>query len=238
MRERAALALWECDDRLVIGPLTDLLASDPSSHVRAAVAMTLGKFAAMAQEGKLIAQDSERVRGALLTAIDAAGQALEVRRRALESAACFGDPRVDYLIRRSHESGDASLKQSALFAMGRSPDDRWAAAVVRDLSDRSSAIRFEAVNALALIGAEDAAPDLIGLLDDEDAEVQGAAARALGSIGGEAAKQALQDRLEDADEVLEGAIREALDDIAFEENPLGVSFSSPMPSQTPPDSSE
>ena len=235
VREKAALALWECDDRAVILPLTELLGSDPSSDVRTAVAIALGKFATMAHEGRLIAQDRERVRNALLTAIDASGQVLEVRRRALESAASFGDPRVDDLISRSHESGDDAMKQSAIFAMGRSPDDRWVATVVRDLSDSSPAIRFEAVNALSLIGDEDTSTDLIRLLEDEDPEVQSSAAKALGNIGGGLAKQALHDSLADADEALEEAVREALDEIAFDEDPLGGGLGPGRSSQEPSD---
>ncbi|MDP7628294.1 MAG: HEAT repeat domain-containing protein [SAR202 cluster bacterium] len=224
IREKAIMALWEVDDRSIIRLLTELLINDPTANVRAAAATSLGKFAMMAQEGKLIPKDHRHIRSSLLTAVQAADETFEVRRRALESVAVFGEPEVDDLIRKTHDSDEVKLKQSAIFAMGRSSEERWLPTVIRDLSDTSPAIRFEAVNAMALIGNQDAVANLIKLLDDEDPEVQIATARALGNIGGNVAKQALSDCLENADEALEEAASEALNEITFDEDPLAIRF--------------
>lgn len=224
IREKAILALWEVDDRSIIRLLTKLLMNDPFENVRAGAATALGKFTLMAQDGKLIPKDHQHIRSSLLTAVKANDEAYEVRRRALESAAVFGEPEADDLIRKTHDSDDVKLKQSAIFAMGRSSKERWLPTVTRDLSDNSPAIRFEAVNAIALIGNRNSAIDLIKLLDDEDSEVQTATARALGNIGGNVAKQALLGCLEDADEALEEAISEALNEITFDEDPLRLNF--------------
>ena len=45
IRQRAVQGLWESDDRTLIGPLADMLLNDPSTEVRSAAAMSLGKFA-------------------------------------------------------------------------------------------------------------------------------------------------------------------------------------------------
>lgn len=226
IREKAILALWEVDDRSIIRPLTELLMNDPVVNVRTAAAISLGKFAMMAQDGKLIPKDHQHIRTSLLTVIESTDEVFEVWRRALESAAIFGEPDVDDLIRKTHDSDDVKLKQSAIFAMGQSSEERWLPTIERDLFDKSPAIRFEAVNAMALIGNQDATVELIKLLDDEDAEVQAAAARALGNIGGRLAKQSLTDCLENADELLTEAVSEALNDITFQEDPLRVTFDS------------
>ena len=226
IREKAILALWEVDDRSIIRLLTRLLMNDPIENVRAAAATSLGKFALMAQDQKLIPKDHQHIRSSLLATVEAKHEAFEVRRRALESAAVFGEPEVDNLIQKTHDSGDVKLKQSAIFAMGQSSEERWLPTVTRDLSDNSPAIRFEAVNAIALIGNRNVAIDLIKLLHDEDLEVQIATARALGNIGGNVAKQALSNCLEDAEDALEEALREAINEITFDEDPLRVNFDS------------
>ena len=54
VREKAIEGLWEDEDRLLISTLCDLTKDDPSPKVRAAAAMALGKFAILAQDGKLL----------------------------------------------------------------------------------------------------------------------------------------------------------------------------------------
>ena len=87
VREKATRGLFDCDDRVIIRPLIDLLAKDPSPKVKAAAAVSLGNFAEMAQDGKLLERDADRIREALLEAIGREGQNDEVRRKAIEAVA-------------------------------------------------------------------------------------------------------------------------------------------------------
>ena len=224
VRTGSIAALWEYDDRSIIRPLVDLVTNDPSLEVRTAAATSLGKFAALAQEDKLTPRDSSRIKDGLLAVLDESGLAAEVRRRAIESVASFDDPRIDKIIRQAYESDDDRLKQSSIYAMGRSSNAGWLPIATQALEHESAAVRFEAAGALGLLGEANAARDLLALLDDLDPEVQNAAVQALGQIGGPVAKRGLEQLLESGDESLEAAAREALEDIHFGEDPMGLSL--------------
>ena len=224
VREQAVRGLWECEDRIVIGPLLALLEEDPVADVRSAAATVLGKFASMAQEGKLIERDANRVFETLLEAAARRDEELDVRRRALEAVANFDDPSVDDLIEDAYYDGSPQLKQSAIFAMGRSSNSQWLPVVLDHVEDETPALRFEAANACGMLGDESTVPHLLALVEDEDFQVQTSAIEALGLIGGPQAKQALLECSETEDEALRDVIEEALKAIEFDEDPLGVRF--------------
>lgn len=224
VREMAARGLWECEDRKIIRPLVKLVNSDPSGKVRAAACTTLGRFTALAQEGKLGSRDEESIRSALVGVIDNPEEALEVRRRAVEAVAGLPEPGVEGIIRDAYESGVPELKQSSIYAMGRSSNAAWLPTVLKEMDDRTAAVRYEAANAAGLLGDETVAPHLISLLRDDDMAVQLAAISSLGSVGGALASQALHKCLESEDEAVQEAADEALRQIEFDEDPLSLSF--------------
>ena len=117
--------LWECEERSLIRPLVRLLAEDPSANVRTAAAMALGRFAALAQEGKIIAKDSERVRDGLRAAINRPSEDMDVRRRAIEAVSHFDQEDIKEIIRQAHKSGDSRLRQSAIYALGKNASLEW-----------------------------------------------------------------------------------------------------------------
>ena len=224
VRELAARGLWECEDRKIIRPLVKLVNNDPSDKVRAAACTTLGRFTALAQEGKLGSRDEESIRSALVGVVEDLDVELEVRRRAVEAVAGLPEPGVEGIIRDAYESGVPELKQSSIYAMGRSSNAAWLPTVLREMEDRSPAVRYEAANAAGLLGDETVAPHLISLLRDEDMSVQLAAIASLGSVGGALAGQALRKCLESDDEAIEEAADEALQQIEFDEDPLSLTF--------------
>ena len=224
IREQAVRGLWECEDRVVIGPLVALLDDDPAPEVRSAAATLLGKFASMAQEGKLIEQDSDRVYETLMDALNRPDEPLDVRRRTLEAVASFDDPSVDDLIETAYYDGSPELKQSAIFAMGRTSNSQWLPMILDDVEDDLAAIRYEAANACGMLGDETTVPHLLALVEDDDYEVQASAIEALGLIGGTQAKQALQECDAAEDEALRDVVEAALQAIEFDEDPLGVRF--------------
>ena len=224
VREMAARGLWECEDRKIIRPLLGLVNGDPSASVRAAACITLGRFTALAQEGKLSSRDEESIRSALVATIDSSDEDLEVRRRAVEAVACLPDPAVEEIIKDAYTSGVPELKQSSIYAMGRSSNAVWLPIALREMEDPSPAIRFEAANAAGLLGDEKVAPHLISLLRDDDLSVQLAAITSLGSVGGTLASQALMKCVESGDEAIVEAADEALQEIEFDEDPLSMTF--------------
>ena len=224
VREKATLGLLGCDDRVIIRPLVGLVTEDASAKVRAAAAMSLGKFADMAQDGKILTRDAERVLEALLSAVGKEGEDVEVRRRAIESVASFESPEVEQIIRDAYASGDPMLKQAAIYAMGRSSDSRWLPLVLEETHHDDPAIRYEAANASGQLGDETTVPHLIRLIEDEETHVQMSAVQALGTIGGPLAKRALIQCTKLGDESLEEASRAALDSMELDEDPLGFRF--------------
>ena len=224
VREAAARGLWECDDRIVLRPLISLLVNDPADPVRAAAAMSLGRFAERAQDGKLLPRDAEKVRRALLSTIDDDLADLDTKRRAIEAVAGFGSAEAAEIIQDAYDSGDDRLKQSAIYAMGRTSDVRWLPAVLADIHDGDPAVRYEAAAALGRLGDETTIPHLVPLMEDEDTQVQLSAVESLGSIGGPLARSALSQCMENGDDVLQEAARAALDNAELDNDPLGFSF--------------
>ncbi len=219
VREQAARSLWECDDRAVIRPLIMLLDEDRSSSVRAAAATSLGRFAALAAEGKLLWRDGERVQGALLAAI-ATDEEPEVVCRAIESVAPFKSGQVDRVIEDAYVGSDPGLRCSSIYAMGRTSDTRWLPTVLAEMESDDPSVRFEAANACGLLGDESTAPHLISLLMDEDVQVQLAAVEALGSVGGELARRALERCTESEEGSLAEASRTALENLELDDSLL------------------
>ncbi len=211
VRQRAIEGLWEHEERRLITPLCDLLANDPSADVRAAAAVALGKFAELAQQGKLLPKDGPIIEECLLTALQDESEDLTVRRRSLESAAALNAPKVDEFIRWAYASDDLSLKGSALYAMGRTGESRWLEHLVKEIKSPSPPLRFEAANACAQLEEEFAVPHLIPLMDDDDLQVQLSAIRAVGAIGGPLAKKALRRCIKVGDAAIEDAARESLE---------------------------
>lgn len=224
VREKAARGLWECDDRSIIPPLIGLLSDDPSPKVRAAVSTSLGRFAAMAQNGKLLARDGDRIQEALIAVIDRQDEELEVKRRAIEAVASFNLPDVDQIIRNAYTSGDLKLMQSSIYAMGQSFNSQWLSDVLREIDHEDASIRYEVASACGKLGDESTAPDLIRLLQDEDLHVQLAAASSLGDVGGQLARRALYQCLKIGDEALVDSARQALAQIEFSDDPLSLQF--------------
>lgn len=224
VRAQAILGLWECEDRSLVTPLLTLLKCDPVAKVRAAAAQVLGKFAAMAAEGKLPASEGKRILEALVAAFTNPREEVEVRRRSLEAMAVFSEPVVGDLIRQAYESRDPYMCQSAVYAMGRNGDGQWHAIIIKELSSPDPAMRYEAAGACAELGEESLVVHLLPLLQDNDMQVRLTAIRALGAIGGNLAKKNLLSLLKSPDEAVREAAQEALEQLRSEEDPLASKF--------------
>ena len=220
VRATSISGLWESEERSLIDPLIRMMNDDPEEPVRAAAAQALGRFALLAETGKLLARDHGRIADALLAVIDGDGETLEVRRRVIEAVAPMSIPRVLEVITEAYHLGDPKLKASAIYAMGLNCDPRWLPTLLDELESEDADLRYEAVGALSGIGEEEAVPRLVPLIGDSDAQVQAAAVAALGSIGGPIAKTVLNQALENADPRLQELAEAALQSMDFDEDPL------------------
>jgi hypothetical protein len=224
VRQRAIEGLWEVEDRSLILSLMEVLKSDGAGEVRASAAMALGKFASLAQDGKVLSKDGDEVRESLLQALEDENEWLGVRRRALEAAAPFNMAQVHRHIQWAYDSDDQDMKCSSLYAMGKTGNSVWLPVLYRELQSSLPPMRYEAATACGEIDEEESAPHLVSLIQDDDLQVQLAAIGALGKIGGSLAKRALRHCLKMGDQVLEDAARESLEAIQATEDPLSFRF--------------
>jgi HEAT repeat protein len=214
VRAQSIRSLWEAQDPALIAPLLDYMLHDPEVDVRAAAAGGLGRFVYLGEVDDLPAPQARRVADALLAAVRGTDD-VEVRRRALEAVAYSSRPEVADLIERAYAAADDKLRVSAVFAMGRSADTRWAAPVMRELANEMQEMRFEAVRAAGELELGDALQDLTELVDDHDAAVRSAAIWSLSQVGGAEAARVLQRLLETAGEDEVDYIEEALENLTF-----------------------
>lgn len=212
VRERATSGLWETDDRRTIPLLIDRLEHDSVDEVRAAAAQALGHFAVLADSGKLVPRDTTRLWEALKASIEDDDEPIMVRRRSLESIASFRAPEIRSWIQWGFDHPESMLRQSALFAMGRSGDLAWMEIVLGEMESDDPAMRYEAANAAREFGEEDALPALTDLIHDIDSQVSLSALHAIAGIGGPKARGLLRSYANSADDpVVQEAAAEALE---------------------------
>jgi HEAT repeat protein len=215
VRRLAIEGLWE-DERVSLVPtLAGLLTNDPSDDVRATSATALGRFVLMGVLGDIAEEPARQAEVALQLAWERSGEPVSVRRRVLESLAPTDTADLHVLIGDAYYSDNELMRQSAIFAMGRSANPRWNKIVLTELNSREPAIRFEAAEAAGEMAIRAAVQPLIQRLDDPDKDVREAAALALGKIGGPAARRALEALAAGDDERLAEAATEALEELMF-----------------------
>jgi hypothetical protein len=175
----------------------------------------LGRFILLGVLGEINDSHADRAGQALRAAWAKPGELIEVRRRTLEGLAYTDEAGVDELIESAYYDEDDLMRQSAVFAMGRTADRRWARMILTELGSVDAAMRYEAAGAAGELALAPAVKPLIRLLDDADGTVREAAVAALGKIGGRDARLALQACLEASDRSLVEAATDALDELAF-----------------------
>ena len=212
--------LWEQEERWLITELVDLLRSERGARVRAASAVALGKFPALAQEGKIPAQDGALVYRVLMDFLEDEIEDLEVRRRCLEAIAPFNTEEVRDYIRWAYDDEDQDLRSSSIYAMGRTGAMSWLPTLMRELESSDAAVRYETAHACGELADQQAAPQLIELLQDEDPEVRLASIAALGKIGGTEARRALTDCVRDGDAAMSEAAHAELESLQFLDDPM------------------
>jgi HEAT repeat protein len=155
----------------------------------------------------------------LLEVLNGEGEA-SVRRRALEALGFSSREEVPVLIESAFKRQDPDWQASALFAMGRSNDERWADTVLPMLASENPRVRLAAVQAAGELGLAQARPLLLRLLEDEfDEAVAGAAIWSLSQIGGEDVRLYLQNLLDNVEDDEQATfLEEALDNLAFTED--------------------
>lgn len=220
VRAAAIDGLWENEEISLLGPLLTMLRNDPSVQVRAAAATGLGRYVLAGELEELEAPVQMRILTELLTKFHLLEESVEVRRRAVESAAYACTPEVMEAVEEAYVDEDERMRLSAIVGMGRSCDRRWRDIILEELQNRDPAMRYEAAIAAGGLMLKGAVPLLSGLLDDADQQVRDASIWALGQIGGAQARQVLLSAYEEADEDTQAILDEALAEQALLEGQL------------------
>lgn len=219
VRIRAMRLLVECEDVRLVPIYIDMLTKDSEIAVRAEAASMLGLFVQLGEFDDIPDDVHHQIEDVLLEVLNGEDEP-SVRRQALEALGFSSRDEVPVLIESSFNRQDPDWQASAIFAMGRSNDERWADNVLRMLVSENRRIRLAAVQAAGELGLALARPLLLNLLEEEfDDAIAGAAIWSLSQIGGEDVRIYLQNLLDNVEDDDQAAfLEEALDNLAFTED--------------------
>jgi len=201
-RSAAVDLLWDDESVATMRLLLNLVRTDDSPNVKARALVALGKFILLGEYEEipeLIAHEAQEL--AFETHNDTS-QPLEVRRRALEALSNSSHPQKDKLIQSAYHSPEHLFKVSAIFAMGRTCDEKWEDIILDELNSEDNELVYEAVRACGEIGLSSSVRQLGQLLLDDDREIQMMVIWSLGEIGGQQAVDILsvyEENVEDED---------------------------------------
>ena len=136
MQAGAIRLLGECNDAKLIPFYLKILSSDKDASARVEAASALGKFVQLGELEEIPKKTQGRVEDALLEKINSEDDA-NVRRQALEAIGYSSRREVITLIELAFHREDPDWQASALFAMGRSSDERWEEDVLSKLLDEN-----------------------------------------------------------------------------------------------------
>lgn len=218
VRSQAIEGLWECEESSLVPLFISLLENDGSETVQSKAVAALGRFAMLAEHGKLNENATTSLGLALLSTINNGNKPVDIRCCALEAVAPLNLPGVNRAISENYHADDDRLNLSSICAMGISCDPSWLPTLLEELTSLDAERRRVAAAALGELEEEDAVPQLAELVYDEDIDVQIATIRALGEIGGAEARECLELCLDDDEETIRLAAEQALDEMGGKED--------------------
>ena len=222
VRCKAIEGLWEDQRADLVIPLVNMLRNDPEPSVRAAAAMALGRFVYSFECDELDQVRGTKVCSALEQVVANEQEDVEVVRRAIESLGYINSDDVRRIIDSAYVHTDPRMRESAVFAMGRSADPFWASTILTELLDTSPAMRYEAARASGELQLTEAVAPLIRMIGDEDEAILLVVIWALGQIGGKRARLALQGCLKQDDPAIIEAATAAIDELDFSSQSLDL----------------
>jgi HEAT repeat protein len=203
----------EKSDFLLI--LLNMLEHDPSPEVRSASASAIGRFIYLGEIGQLSSELLNQAEDALLHA-NKTDISASVQFSCLESLGYSSRPEIPPLIKSAFFSSDIEFVRSAIDAMGRSANNRWAPEVMKTLHNPHPTLQIEAIKSAGELELHNAETDLLELLDDIDQRVRHAAIWSLAQLGGELAQEALTNLLSSSKNIdEEDLLQDALDMVTF-----------------------
>jgi HEAT repeat protein len=212
IREAAIEASWPDETPTLFNRLLPMASVDPSPAVRASAWEALGRFVLAAELGKFSQSLARQAQNAAIRQYRNPKEDVDVRRRALEALANSSRDEVAGLIEDAYSQNDTRMRASAIYAMGRSCDDKWSDAVLSELDSDDPAVRYEAVRASGELGLEESIPQIAALLVDGERQFIEMAVWSLGEIGGAEAQRLLNSLVEYAEERDDSELLELVED--------------------------
>ena len=218
VRTLALKLLEETMDRRLIPDLVKVIQDDLEPEVRARACTVMGQFIQMCELGQLTGEKQAQVEETLLKA--AHEEHSSVARAALEALGYSSRPELDALITSAFNRPDPLWQATALFAAGRSADNRWQEQIIVGLLSEDAIVRLVAVQSAGELELKAARKPLLEMLEDElDDDVFQAIIWSLSQIGGEDVRTFIQALLAEAedDEQIE-YLEDALANLSFTED--------------------
>lgn len=218
IRSTAIRLLDESDDVSLIPLFLKILRTDAVDRVRAEAATALGIFVFHGELDEIASERHKEVEDALLEAARDAKQS-EVQRRAIESLGFSSRAEVPALLENAYWREDPKWTASAVFAMGRSYDERWKKEVLASLLNDNREIRLAAAKSAGELELDEARKILLEMLEDEDDEaIFNAVIWSLSQIGGEDVRTYIEnfiDQFADDDSEMVDFLEDALANLGF-----------------------
>ncbi|MGC9348943.1 MAG: HEAT repeat domain-containing protein [Anaerolineae bacterium] len=227
VRAFAVSGLHEVEDVRLVSEYVDMLRHDPDPFVRKAAAKALANYVLLGELQKIRPEPFHAAVEALIEAYTDRGEKREVQRQAVESMAYTGTHQVPEMIALAYKQEEPEMRGSAVFAMGRSADERWAPIVQHELHNPNPEIRFEATRACGELQLREAVEEIVELTDDVNQAIREMALWALGQIGGNLARRTLERYAESDQDAMRDAAQEALQELEFFYGDLSTFFGPP-----------
>jgi HEAT repeat protein len=218
-RATAMRLLWQSENEQLVPLLLNLLKEDPEAIVRSAAATGLGGFVYRGELEELKQSTYKTIVQALI-GVYLGPEDVLVRRRALEALGYASHPDVPGFIQTAYDTNDEEWLQSALFAMGRTCNRKWAKSILGMFAHPDPEVRYEAVRAAGELEIEDARESLFDLLEEgtDDEDLYYAAIWTLTKIGGSGVRELIEVALDETDDAEElNFLEEALENLNFTE---------------------
>jgi HEAT repeat protein len=217
-REAAVELLFEDMTIEMMDRLIEMAQYDEAVMVRAAAASALGRFILAGELGNVPEGEATRAQDAVVAILSNEDEPIEVRRRALEAIANCRHEIVPEAIDDAYNGHERQMRVSAVYAMGRTYDERWKHWVLREMDSDDAEMRFEAARAAGEIEIGEAVPGLVRMAQSNDREIKEIAIWSLGEIGGPDATRALTAFARRAEEAGDDDLLEVIDDALLNAN--------------------
>jgi HEAT repeat protein len=204
------------DEISILDSIERILIEDPDQGVQLAAVSGLGKYILLGELDKIPSTKYQNLLVNLTNVLETSISE-EMRHRALESLGYSAGKEIETRIIEAYNTGETKWLMSALRAMGRSADERWASDVHSMLDHNNNEVRLEAIRAAGELELLQSVNKLVKILFEiDDERITQACIRSLSQIGGEEAKDALEELYEQCEdpEQLE-LIEQAHDQLLF-----------------------